>query len=81
MLITTSEEKCQGCNKCIHTCPVQTANIAYQKNGSNKVKVNEAACISCGKCIKECDHHARDYIDDTEQFFTALLSGDRITVI
>ncbi|NLI90851.1 MAG: 4Fe-4S binding protein [Peptococcaceae bacterium] len=80
-LIVTDETKCEGCNKCIRHCPVN-ANIAYT-NSDNvvKVKVNNEWCINCGKCLEVCDHDAREYIDDTEQFFNDLRNGTRITVI
>lgn len=81
MLIHTIEEKCEGCNKCIHTCPVPTANYAYQKDGKNKVKVDEKKCITCGKCLRECDHIARDYEDDTDIFFRDLEAGRQISII
>lgn len=72
MYIYTIEEKCTGCNKCIHTCPVLNANSAYIKDGNNKVHVNKDACIMCGKCLSECDHEGRVYEDDTEKFIADL---------
>src|SRR5690349_9835120 len=81
MYVHTSEEKCKGCNKCIHTCPVLNANSAYLKDGNNKVQVNNEACITCGKCLNECDHEARDYEDDLDKFFQDLKSGLSISVL
>lgn len=81
MLIHTIEEKCSGCNKCIHSCPVPVANYAYLKDGMNKVKVDEKTCITCGRCLKECDHGAREYIDDIEAFFNDLSSGQSISIL
>ncbi len=81
-IIFIHESKCQGCNKCIRYCPVEGANFAYKTgNGEFKVKVDPTKCIHCGKCIEVCDHQARDYRDDTEQFFTDLKLGKMITVI
>ena len=81
MYIYTIEEKCTGCNKCIHTCPILNANSAYIKDGNNKVHVNDDACITCGKCLTECDHGAREYEDDTEKFFSDLSKGNSISVL
>lgn len=81
IVITLDEEKCVGCNKCIAKCPVEGANIAYEVNGKNKVRTNPDACILCGNCIEVCDHGARDYIDDTEEFFAALTRGERVSVV
>lgn len=80
-LVTTHEEKCQGCNKCIRHCPVD-ANIAYcDEHGKIKVKVQGDLCINCGECIEVCDHDAREFTDDTERFFADLRNGKKITVI
>ncbi|MCX7921344.1 MAG: methyl-accepting chemotaxis protein [Clostridia bacterium] len=79
--IHTIEEKCTGCNKCIYCCPVKGANTSYIKNGDSKTIVNEQMCIMCGKCLDVCDHNARYYVDDTESFLKALLSGEKISVI
>ncbi len=81
MFVYTIEEKCKGCNKCIHACPVFNANFAYYKDEKNKVQVNEEACITCGKCLNECDHGARDYEDDTGRFFEDLKKGISISVL
>ena len=80
-IIVTKEDKCVGCNKCIAKCPISLANIAYLKDNENKVKVDQDKCIHCGQCIDVCDHEARDYNDDTEQFIKDLKQGKRITVI
>lgn len=80
-ILTTNEEKCAGCNKCIAKCPVEQANIAYLAGTENKIKVNQKRCIHCGQCIDICDHGARDYYDDTERFFTDLQQGKKISVI
>jgi iron only hydrogenase large subunit-like protein/DNA-dependent RNA polymerase auxiliary subunit epsilon len=78
--IITDENKCQGCNKCVRNCPVD-ANIVYEKEGKIKVRINNDRCIECAKCITVCDHDARSYVDDTEQFFSDLNRGKKITVM
>lgn len=80
-LIYLKEEECIGCNKCISNCPVIGANIAYIVDGQNKVKINEEKCIHCGECIKVCDHSARDFNDDTDNFFKDLSLGKKISLI
>ncbi len=81
VVITLDENKCAGCNKCIAKCPVEGANIAYLKDGHNKVRTNPDLCVLCGNCIDVCDHNARDYEDDTEAFFADLAKRERISVV
>lgn len=80
-VIITDEEECLGCNKCIAECPIPNANVAYQTEEGNKVKINSQLCIHCGACIHICDHSARSYIDDTEKFFQDLKKGESISII
>lgn len=63
-MVKIIEEKCIGCNACIRTCPVPTAN----RYDGNVVHINPMECIQCGECIKHCLHGARDYEDDIEKF-------------
>lgn len=56
-------------------------NIAYIVDGKNKVRINEEKCIHCGECIQVCDHSARDFNDDTDDFFKDLSSGKKISLI
>ncbi|MBP5200499.1 MAG: 4Fe-4S dicluster domain-containing protein [Schwartzia sp.] len=80
--VFTYEDKCTGCNKCIEACPVDRANEAYlTPNGSRKIRVDDKYCIHCGACLGICDHGARDYTDDTEDFFRDLAAGQAISVI
>lgn len=80
-VISTDEEKCVGCNKCILKCPVKYANVAYLKNGQNKIRVDDNRCINCGNCIEVCDHGARSFDDDTETLFNDLRKGTKISVL
>lgn len=76
-----TNDNCVGCNQCITNCPCQEANMAAVENGVNKIHVDPDKCIVCGECIRSCSHNARDYYDDTEQFFADLRSGKKIAVI
>lgn len=80
-VIMTNSEKCMGCNKCIFACPIKSANIAYMEDGKNKIRIDTQKCIMCGKCIEICDHNAREFSDDTDDFMNDLKSGKEISVI
>lgn len=72
-----TNDNCIGCNKCIRSCPSIMANIAKDK----RIDVDEKMCIGCGSCFDHCQHEARDYIDDTEDFLRDLKAGKKYSVI
>lgn len=74
-----TNENCIGCNRCISVCPVLTANQAVVVDGKPRIEVNHAQCINCGACFDACEHQAREYADDTEQFFADLQRGESFT--
>ncbi|MBE5942855.1 MAG: 4Fe-4S dicluster domain-containing protein [Lachnospiraceae bacterium] len=78
MGLVFTNDNCTGCNKCVRTCPVLTSNMATE---IGKVTVSDTDCIACGACFDSCAHEARDFIDDTEKFFSDLRKGKRISVI
>ena len=76
-----TNEKCQGCNRCISVCPVLTANYSVQSEGRQRIEVHGENCVGCGACFDVCEHKAREYYDDTEQFFHDLECGEQISVL
>lgn len=78
-----TNEKCQGCNRCISVCPVLTANYFTSSNNgqARRIEVHSENCIACGACFDACEHGARSFYDDTEQFFEDLKRGEKISVI
>ncbi len=78
-----TNEKCQGCNRCISVCPVLTANysVPSEDGQGQRIEVHSENCISCGACFDVCEHQARSFFDDTERFFADLKKGERISLI
>lgn len=78
-----TNEKCQGCNRCISVCPVLTANysVPSEDGQTRRIEVHTENCISCGACFDACEHQARSFLDDTERFFHDLKNGKSISVI
>lgn len=77
-----TNDKCVGCNKCISVCPCMGATVAnYTDEGQNIILVDGDKCISCGACFDVCAHGAREYLDDTEDFFAALARGEKISLL
>ncbi|HCC07041.1 MAG TPA: transcriptional regulator [Clostridiales bacterium] len=80
-LIKTRDENCVGCNNCIRECPLNIVNMSISTEKGNKISLNEENCIGCGACIKACSHGARYYEDDVEKFFSALSSGEKLSLV
>jgi len=76
-----TNDNCVGCNLCVSKCPCDEANVAFLENGTHKIHVDGEKCIVCGECLRSCTHEARDYYDDTEQFFYDLQAGKKISII
>ena len=77
-----TNENCVGCNKCIRACSCMGAMVAgVDAEGNNTIEVNGDKCISCGACFDFCEHNARSFDDDTEEFFAALKRGEKISIL
>lgn len=81
MALVFTNDKCIGCNKCIGACSCVGANISVISHGRNRIEVDEGKCIACGACFDVCEHDAREYQDDTEQFFEDLKKGTKISIL
>ncbi len=57
------------------------ASTEPDANGKSRIDVDGSRCISCGACFDTCEHGARAYIDDTEDFFRDLSNGKRISLL
>ncbi len=81
MGLVRTNDNCIGCNKCIKACSSMGANIAVERGRGNVIDVDPDRCIACGACLDVCEHGAREYIDDVEQFFEDLKKGQKISVL
>ena len=80
--LVRTNDNCVGCNKCINVCSCTGATLAIESdNGNNIIEVDGTKCIGCGACFDACKHDAREYVDDTEEFFQALQRGERISLL
>ena len=76
-----TNNNCIGCNRCISVCSSNGACMSVEENGIHRIKVDPDRCVVCGACLDVCEHHAREYRDDTEAFFADLAAGKAISVL
>ncbi len=81
MKLIYTNENCIGCNKCIRACSCIGANVSVNVDGKDRIEVDPTRCIACGACMDVCEHEAREYNDDTQQFFEDLKRGERISIL
>lgn len=80
--LVKTNDNCVGCNKCISACSCLGAMVAKNSSdGKNVIEVDGDRCIACGACFDACEHNAREFDDDTEEFFEALKRGERISIL
>lgn len=77
-----TNDNCVGCNKCISVCSCPGATVASESSErANVINIDSTRCITCGACFDACEHDAREYLDDTVDFFTALGNQEDISVL
>jgi len=51
--------KCNGCGKCVNTCPVEAMTLVSTNDPRHpkmkRAKLNEDICLGCGVCARTCD--------------------------
>jgi iron only hydrogenase large subunit-like protein len=77
-VITTVEENCCNCQRCISVCPVKFCNDATD---GKVVRVISDLCIGCGNCLHACEHEARVGVDDFRSFMEDLRGGVPIVAV
>ncbi len=77
-----TNDNCIGCNKCTRVCSCEGACVTkVAPDGTTRIEVDGNRCVACGACFDVCEHHAREYYDDTERFFHDLQAGEKISVL
>ncbi len=78
-----TNDNCVGCNKCITVCSAMGACVSTKadETGRSRINVDPARCVGCGACFDACEHEAREYVDDTDDFLKDLASGEPISLL
>ena len=79
--ILITNDNCIGCNYCISQCSIMGANISATRNGKKIIAIDSDKCNHCGKCIALCIHNAREFVDDTDEFFQDLQKEEKISLV
>ncbi len=76
-----TNDNCISCNKCVKVCTSPGASYLRISGGTAAVHIDPSRCVSCGACFSLCEHNARGYRDDTQEFFEDLKRGEPISVL
>jgi len=53
-----SEDRCNGCGKCVNVCPVEAMGLVSagdpHKPKRRKARLDESLCLGCGVCVRAC---------------------------
>ena len=56
------EATCNGCGKCVDTCPVEAMTLVSandpEKPRKRRAELAAAICLGCGVCTRVCTHKA-----------------------
>ena len=76
-----TNDNCISCNKCVRVCTSPGASYVEAHDDASLVHIHPERCIACGACFALCEHEARDYRDDTQEFFSDLKKGEKISLL
>ncbi|MDH3998205.1 MAG: 4Fe-4S dicluster domain-containing protein [Desulfuromonadales bacterium] len=56
--IAKVDANCNGCGRCIPTCPVKIISESIDADGTKHIEIDDELCLGCGVCIRNCNHNA-----------------------
>ncbi|MCU0820929.1 MAG: nitroreductase family protein [Spirochaetes bacterium] len=56
--VIVNEEKCNGCGRCVKTCPIQLLMLNDNKKSCSNERYDEFRCIYCENCTAVCTKKA-----------------------
>jgi len=79
------EERCNGCGKCVASCPVEAMTLVSSNDPVNpnrkKAKVHQEICLGCGLCLKGCSKKAVELSSRKERVITPVNSVHRVVTM
>ena len=76
-----TNDNCVSCYKCVRVCTSPGASYLLTHDGVSSVMINPNRCVTCGACFALCDHHAREYRDNTDEFLRDLREGKPVSIL
>lgn len=80
-----SEEKCDGCGKCVTLCPVEAMSLVSANDPVNlnrkKARLNSKTCLGCGVCLAGCRKEALKLVSRETRVITPVDSVHRIVLM
>jgi len=84
-LPSIDEQACNGCGKCVDTCPVEAMSLVSAgdplRKKQKKARVNEDICLGCGLCVRSCPEEGVRLRARQERVITPLNSTHRYVVM
>ncbi len=76
---------CNGCGKCVDTCPVEAIGLVSANDPGNslkkKAKINEEICLGCGLCVRVCSKNAIILKSRTKRVITPVNTAHRLVMM
>jgi ferredoxin len=79
------EEVCNGCGKCVNTCPVEAMTLVSANDPHRprlrKAKLDEEVCLGCGVCTRVCPTNGIHLKSRPQRVITPVNSTHRVVVM
>jgi ferredoxin len=80
-----SDDKCNGCGKCVNVCPVEAMTLVSTNNPlkpkMKKAKLLEDICLGCGVCVHSCSIGGLSLKSRKEHVITPINGTHRIVLM
>jgi ferredoxin len=80
-----SDDKCNGCGKCVNICPVEAMTLISANNPHKpkmkKAKLLEDICLGCGVCVHSCSFGSLSLKSRKERVITPINGTHRVVLM
>lgn len=76
---------CNGCGRCVNTCPVEAMTLVSANDPHRptlrKAVVNEEVCLGCGVCVRACRTASVTLVPRAQRVITPLNGAHRVVAM